>query len=295
MGLRITKTLWADRNAQLDPERDFVEIYRNVSTYDFPWDVNQALSFALFRTYAVPSIGSLLDATGQFTTDCQKRYDDTGLLLEAPLLGGFESPEARTAIRRVNQMHRMYDISDDDMRYVLATFVVVPKRWIDDHGWRRLTEGEVRASVRYYRELGRHMAIPDVPETYTDFETLMDTYELEHFAYDPGARRVADATLALMRTFYPRAAGRAVDVFSRSLMDPPLLAAFGYREPGPRARRLATGALRLRARLLAVLPSRRVPVHLQDLGRIRSYPDGHDVAAMGTFVPGCPVPHRRAG
>ncbi|WP_372351857.1 hypothetical protein [Streptomyces sp. KL116D] len=38
----------------------------------------------------------------------------------------------------MNQMHRAYDIPDDDLRYVLATFVVVP-RWIDDYGWRKLS------------------------------------------------------------------------------------------------------------------------------------------------------------
>ena len=35
--------------------------------FEFPWDMNQALSFALFRTYAVPSIGDLLARTGEFT------------------------------------------------------------------------------------------------------------------------------------------------------------------------------------------------------------------------------------
>ena len=48
-----------------------------------PWGITQALSFALFRTYAVPSIGELLYATGQFTEQTQKRYDDTVLLLDS--------------------------------------------------------------------------------------------------------------------------------------------------------------------------------------------------------------------
>ncbi len=69
----MPKNLWRARNAMLDPETDFTEIYRNLALYDFPWDTNQALSFALFRTYAVPSIGRLLDETGQFTGACQKR------------------------------------------------------------------------------------------------------------------------------------------------------------------------------------------------------------------------------
>ena len=289
----MKKTHWADRNARLDPETDFAEIYRNLTVYEFPWDLTQALSFALFRTYAVPSIGNLLDRTGEFTQRTQKRYDDTALLLEEPLVHGFSSAAGKAGIKRVNQMHKLYDISNDDMRYVLATFVVVPQRWIDDYGWRRLSGGEVRASVNYYRELGRHLAIQDVPETYAEFAELMDTYEAEHFGYDEGARRVADATLELLTTFYPKPAARGVDLFSRALMDEPLLRAFRLAEPGPLARRLARGALRGRARLLAVLPPRRRPRYVKDLPRIKSYPEGYDVAGLGTFAPGCPVPHGR--
>ena len=84
-------------NAGLNPETDFAEMYRNLATYEFPWDINQALSFALFRTYAVPSIGRLLDETAAFTEATQKRYDDTGILLEIPLVEGFDSTRGRSA------------------------------------------------------------------------------------------------------------------------------------------------------------------------------------------------------
>lgn len=279
------KTLWRDRNATLDAERDATLIYRNLLLHEFPWDINQALSLALFRTYAVPSIGRLLDETGQFTTACQKRYDDTVLLLECPVVAGFDSPEGRTAVRRINQIHHLYDISNDDLRYVLATFIVVPKRWLDDHGWRALTDHEVSACVHHYRALARHMAIRDVPGSFAGFEQLMEDYEREHFAYDPGSRRVADATLALLASFYPQAAARTVDVFSRALMDPPLLAALRYDDSGPLARTAARAALQARARVLAVAPSRRRPRLASDTPRIRSYPGGHLLADLGTFPP----------
>ncbi len=64
---------WQREIARLDPEKDFEEISRIVSYYEFPWDIQQSLSFALFRTYAVPSIGRLLYDTGEFTTHTQKR------------------------------------------------------------------------------------------------------------------------------------------------------------------------------------------------------------------------------
>ncbi len=50
----VPKDHWRQVNDRLDPETDFREIYRNAVAYEFPWDMNQALSFALFRTYAVP-------------------------------------------------------------------------------------------------------------------------------------------------------------------------------------------------------------------------------------------------
>lgn len=286
---------WQRRNEELDPEADHVEIYRNLATYEFPWDLNQALSFALFRTYAVPGIGRLLHETGEFTTATQKRYDDTALLLEAPFTHGFDHPEGRAAIRRVNQMHRSYDIPDHEMRYVLSTFVVVPTRWLDDYGKRPLTEGEVRASVRYYIELGRRLGITGIPETYQAFADLMDAYEAEHFGYDPGARAVADSTMALMLTFHPRFAARAVEVFSRALMDEPLREAFRYAAPSPRVERASRAALRARGRLLRAFPARRRPKTIQDLSWVRSYPDGYRVEELGTFPGaspgGCPVPH----
>jgi hypothetical protein len=211
---RLSRRL--SRNAGLDPETDYAQIVRNLATYDFPWDLTQSLSFALFRTFAVPSIGGLLGRTSAFEGATQKRYDDTALLLEVLLLDGFDSPSGRAAIRRINQMHHMYDISNEDMVYVLSTFVVVPKRWIDRFGWRALTGDEVLAAVRYYRELGRHMGIRQIPTTYAGFERLMDDYEAAHFAFDPGARRVAVATLDLMASFYPRPLRPAVRLFSRA-------------------------------------------------------------------------------
>lgn len=281
---------WRRRNDGLDPETEHVEIYRNLAVHEFPWDLNQALSFALFRTYAVPAIGRLLHETGEFTGRTQKRYDDTALLLEAPLTRGFSHPEARAAIRRINQMHRVHDIPHDQMRYVLSTFVVVPKRWLDDYGKRPMTSHEVRASVRYYQELGRHLGIRDVPEDYAGFEELMDSYEAEHFAFDPGARKVADATLALLLTFHPRVPGRLVEAFSRSLMDEPLRRAFGFADPPRAVVRLSRAGLRARGRLLRLAPARRDPKTVADLWWIRSYPDGYDVARLGTFPGnGCPA------
>jgi hypothetical protein len=285
----LPRTHWQRHIATLDPERDYEEIYRILLTHEFPWDFVQSLSLALFRTYAVPSIARLLDQTGELTGNTQKRYDDTTLLLEEASARGLHSPHGRRAVRRINQMHAAYDIDPDDMRYVLSTFVVTPTRWLERFGWRPLSPGEVRASTLYYRELGRLMSIKNLPETYDNFSELLDSYEEEHFAFDPAGRRVADATTALLLTFYPRMLGGLVRLFTHALMDQPLLAAFGYRQPPTVAVRAATAALKARASVEALLPARARPLRVRDMPRIRSYPAGYDVGELGTFPRGCAV------
>jgi hypothetical protein len=294
---RLPRDFWLRRLEQLDPEADAAEIYGIIVRHEFPWDLNQSLSFALFRTYAVPSIGVLLQQTGEFTERTQKRYDDTTLLLDAMSEHGLDSEEGRAALRRMNQMHAMYDISNDDLRYVLSTFVVVPIRWLDDYGWRPLTEREKVASAVHYRDLGRHMGIKAMPESWQEFAALLDAYEAEHFAYDPRARAVADATLRLMSTFPPndKAPARLVIRFSRAYMDAPLLDAFRYPHPTAAERRAARAALQARAAWLRRQPPRLTPQYARDLPNVRSYPGGYDVRDLGTFAPrgpgrmsGCP-------
>ncbi|MEV6081460.1 MULTISPECIES: oxygenase MpaB family protein [unclassified Streptomyces] len=282
---------------RLDPERDFLEIYRLTVTYEFPWDITRALELALYRTYAIPSIGRLLAETAELTERAQKRYDDTALLLDSVVEHGFDAEQGRTAIRRINQMHRGYDISDDDMRYVLCTFVVTPKRWLDIYGWRRLSDHELRAFAAYYRTFGAQLGIKDVPRTYEDFERTLDTYEREHFGWDEGGRRVSDATLDLMASWYPAVLAPAVRGAGLALLDDSLLRAFRYERPGPVARGLTRGALRLRARAVRLLPPRRAPHYARQNPEIRGYPDGYELAGLGTFptpgVRGCPVPRGR--
>jgi ER-bound oxygenase mpaB/B'/Rubber oxygenase, catalytic domain len=279
----VRRDHWQRRIAALDPDREFAEIYRITAGHEFPWDMTQALGLALYRTYAVPSIGELLARTGEFTRRTHKRYADTGLILDAILEHGFTTPTGRAALRRMNQMHNAYGISNDDMRYVLCTFVVIPMRWLDRFGWRPLTEAERRASANYYRALGRHMNIKDLPATHQEFAACLDAYEREHFAFSPGGRAVSDATLALVAGFQPRPARRLAHRAGIALLDPPLREAFGYPDPGRLVRALVEGGLRLRARVERRLPPRRRPRHVREMREFAIYPDGYRVEELGTF------------
>ncbi|MFH8448979.1 oxygenase MpaB family protein [Streptomyces fungicidicus] len=284
-----------ERIRRMDPHREATEIYRLSAAYEFPWDYTRSLELALYRTYAVPRIGRLLATTAELTDRSQKRYDDTSLLLDAVVEHGFGSVLGRTAIRRVNRMHHAYDIPDDDMRYVLCTFVVMPKRWIDAYGWRRLSRHETVAGAVHYRTLGQHMGIKDIPGSYEEFESCLDAYEEAHFAWDEGARRVSDATLDLMASWYPRPLALVLRTATLALLDEPLLRAFRYTPPSAATRVWVRRAVRLRGRAVRLLPPRDAPHFARQNREIRSYPDGYRLADLGTSpVPGlrgCPVRH----
>ncbi|MGI5424272.1 oxygenase MpaB family protein [Streptomyces sp. CA-179760] len=283
---------------RMDPYEEATEIYRLSVAYEFPWDFTRALELALYRTYAVPSIGRLLARTAELTERTQKRYDDTSLLLDAVVEHGFGSDQGKTAIRRINQMHRSYDISDDDMRYVLCTFVVMPKRWIDAYGWRRMSRHEIVASAVHYGTLGRHMGIKDIPGTYEEFETCLDDYEAAHFAWDAQARRVSDATLDVMASWYPRPLAPLLRTTTLALLDDSLLHAFRYTPPSPATRAWVRRAVRLRGRAVRLMAPRRAPHFARQNWEIKGYPYGYRLADLGTRplpgLRGCPVRHAEA-
>ena len=70
-----------DEIQRLDPEHDHQRIVFLSSRYDFPFDTTRALELALFRTFCVPSISSLLDRTGEFRIFHDNRFRDCGLEL----------------------------------------------------------------------------------------------------------------------------------------------------------------------------------------------------------------------
>ena len=285
-----------DELAAVDPAADPRTYALELSSKEFVWATTQALSFALFRTYAVPSIGELLYKTVQFTDETQKRYDDTVLLLSAPVEHGFApGSEGHAAVRRINQMHGRYDISNDDMLYVLATFVVCPPRWINAYEWRTLSQREIDGLTNYYRLLGKHMGIKDIPDTYAEFESLMDSYEQQHFDFREGSRAVADSTLDLLTTFMPYRLLPAplVRRLARALMDEPLLDAFHYPHPTRAERVLVAAGLKARGLAIRYFATPRTePVFGIDTAEVRGYPNGYRVEDLGTFPTGCPVAHK---
>lgn len=254
----------------LDPVAEHSRIVYLDVCFEFPWDTTRALELALFRTFAIPSIARLLDSTGEFDRGAQKRYDDTDLILSTIVESGYDSEEGKRAIRQMNRIHGRFEISNDDFLYVLSSFVLEPIRWNARFGWRPLIETEKLATFEFWRRVGRLMAIKEIPEDYREFERFSAEYEAREFRPTEEARRVGAATRDMFLAWFPGLPKRLGAQAIYALMDEPLLEAFGFPRPPRAVRSAVEGALRARARAVALLPPRRRP-RLRVRRRTRTY------------------------
>ncbi|OZF32364.1 hypothetical protein CH296_12435 [Rhodococcus sp. 14-2496-1d] len=279
---------WLRRIEELDPVRDCHTIHRITAGYEFPWDYQRSLEFALFRTYCVPTISALLAETGEFENRPQKRYDDTSLLMAELLEHGYDSERGRESLRTVNRMHGRYDISNDDMLYVLTTFVYEPIEWIDTYGWRRLHPKERLATFHFYREVGKRMGIKNIPESYTEFAQFKLDYEERTFRFTEDNRRIGTYTLDLYCSWYPAALTPAVKQGVFALLDDRMAGAFGFPAGSPTVERVAVRALRARARVERFLPKRTRSRATADASNrtYPGYPVGYRPRDLGTEA--CP-------
>lgn len=175
--------------------QDAQEIIGLSMMYDMPALMNYALAFALFKTYAIPSISKILCDTKELShpDKISKRYADTEICISTfmfcPISGKprtdvpenerchEEDPRANIAISRVNWLHSRYKISDGDYLYTLCLFIIEPVRWAERFGWRALSELERSALLMFWTEIGHRMNIKDIPETWEDLVQWSQKYE----------------------------------------------------------------------------------------------------------------------
>ena len=263
-----------------DPRRDCAAIARRLGTLVFPWDTTRSLEMALFRTFASPRIGALLHKTGEFEARAQKRYDDTDLIVSEIVEHGPDSERGARAIARMNAIHARFAIANEDLLYVLSTFVLEPIRWNARWGWRPMSRHERDAWFWFWRGVGERMRIRELPDDLASFERWSVAYEAERFRHTEANERVARATREMFASWFPKPLRPLVRLSIRALLDETLLRAFALR-PAPRALvHAADFALRTRARVLRVLPRRRRPRLRTRMAR-RDYPQGYRIETLG--------------
>lgn len=266
----------------LDPKKDHLKIVQLNTFYEFPWDNSRSLEFALFRTFAVTEIGNVLHRTQEFEMRTQKRYDDTDMILSEIVEHGYDSERGKEALKNMNRMHGASHISNDLMLYVLSTFVVEPHRWNLRFGYRKATENELIANHKLWFEIGTRMGIQAIPDTFSAMEQMNIGYEQAHFGYSVGGRKVADATLNLMLSWYfPRFTWDLFRPFLIALMDEPLRVALQYKRPSVFVVQALNIAMTCRKQVLKLMPGRKKP-YLRTKRKIKTYPQGYSISELGS-------------
>jgi ER-bound oxygenase mpaB/B'/Rubber oxygenase, catalytic domain len=266
-----------DQIKRLDPEKDHWEIVRLSSFYDFPWDYARSLEIALFKSFASPSISAVLHHSGKFERQTQKRYDDTDIIINSIIEYGLQDDRGKAALNRLNFIHSHFNITNDDYLYVLSTFILEPRRWIDRYGWRALHDHELRAGFRVWKEIGEAMGISHIPASAEALEKWSMNYEETRFSFASSNHAVSTPTLGLLLGWFsPPFMHRFLRPFALSLFDVRFLNALGFKAPNAIARISAYSAFQARKWILRILPKRRSPFR-RTQRPFKSYPQGHTI------------------
>ncbi|CAD0107687.1 unnamed protein product, partial [Aureobasidium uvarum] len=205
------------------------EIQLYIFELEFPFLAQKALEFALFRTYGIPSISSLLMQTKQLSTKqhASKRMVDTAILMMEVIINPPASDRSAEALARTNFLHSLYGgkISNEDLLYTLSLFLLEPIRWIERFEWRQLTEMEIAAMGLFWLKVGQGMRIDfsclpgeksgwkDGLQFTRELEAWCDEYEEKYMVPAQSNKDTADCTTELLLYAVPAAykdAGRRV-------------------------------------------------------------------------------------
>ncbi|MFD2571958.1 oxygenase MpaB family protein [Spirosoma soli] len=265
----------------LDPISDHQRMVHLLTAYEFPFDITRALELALFHTYASPRVSGLLAHTGEFERHGQKRYDDTSRLIAEFMESGYDSEKGQRAIAHMNLIHSHYQIDNADYLFVLSTFIFYPINWVNQYGWRKLTPAEELSIFYFFRAVGERMNLTDLPDSIAELRAFTDAYEDRYFRYTESNRRIADATVSIVKGWFPNFLRPLVQPAVAAMISPKLRDAFGYVTPPGWFTALIAGGLWIRKFPLRWLTFKPYPSLVQHT-TFRHYPDGPpDIEAVG--------------
>ncbi len=308
--------------------RDAQRIVRLAASMDHPFVFTKSLEFALFRTYGIPTISSLLLHTGQLgkADNAGRRYVDTSGLIQSfmtfpvPKLdlpdGGESSasaadrqgwehfgedpddPRSSIALARVNFLHGRWKskISNDDLLYTLSVFIIEPAKWIDRYEWRKTSALEKEALFALFYHIGRCMGIQNIPETREELIEWSLAYERNYMKFEQCNHEVAQHTTALLMYALPSLLHGFATHLVVSLMDERLREAMGYPSAPGWVMSFKDTFFRLRALVVGSLmlprskPLANIPIGSDEAGKVFSVE-----TLLSEGIPGvCPASGIRA-
>ncbi|KAJ1411983.1 hypothetical protein B484DRAFT_455502 [Ochromonadaceae sp. CCMP2298] len=209
------------------------EIYLSLVYKDFPTLTVKVLEFGLLKSYAIPSISSLLVQTRELVDRVPRRYDDTDFIVREIMENPPNSPRNLLALRRLNFLHGKYTISQKDYLYVLLIFAVEPIRWIDLYGFRKVHPMERHAAHLIWRDYGTKMGIENIPPDFEGMEAHLDRFEQEKMKFALSNQLLGVSTMQLLLSVVPGPLHGFARRAAHALCSPRLREAMGFPDPPP--------------------------------------------------------------
>lgn len=215
---------------------------------EFPFGSDRAIDLATLKTFGIESIAKVFKMTGQLNKPKTggRRLVDSLVLINSwityPLLGPGSGavddgrpldPRGALAIARMNYFRFKYKahITNDDLLYTLATFLLEPREWIDRYEWRGLTPLEEQASFVFWSGIGRRMGITGIPSELQEMIDWTEAYEISNGLHSEICRDFAGPTLDNTLSAVPELIRPTVRSAILSLLDPRVRAACMFPEP----------------------------------------------------------------
>ncbi|KAF2099055.1 hypothetical protein NA57DRAFT_39247 [Rhizodiscina lignyota] len=227
------------------------EIFGLTYALEFPWLLDLATKISTYRTIAMPSVAKLLVSTGQFNEPkhAPKRYADTALLIGEFVAQPPGSSRSVAALARTNYLHEIYQkagkISNKDMIYVLGAFVLIPIRFVNRWGYRKLSPLETCAFATHWKRIGdgMHITWEPFPSNASGFKDGLQwleeldawcaQYESENWVADENSYKVGQMGTTKMFSRVPQSFRPILDRVISALMDDWLRTVMMFPKPSP--------------------------------------------------------------
>lgn len=256
--------------------------YREMVQHTFSTEMRAGFFIAYYRNFAIPSIARTLADRGETTARPMKRSYDTGIVIHEIIVNGFDSDRGQAMVDLLRRVHRGVPGSGEDFLYVLMTLLVIPVRWVQQHGWRQPTAAEVNASLAFYTELGARMGLGAVPATFEEAARFLDDYEDRNMAHSPEGAALLEATAEALAVRLPeRFRGKAPVVISLMMDKPMVVSALGLTPAPAWLQGGFNAALRVRALLTRFTPLKDEPSFTPGKSGKSVYPGGYDLQEIG--------------
>lgn len=268
------------------PGTDAFGTYRDMVQHTFSTEMRAGFFIAYYRNFAIPSIARTLAERGETTARPMKRSYDTGIVIHEIIVNGFDSDRGQAMVELLRRVHKGVPGSREDFLYVLMTLLVIPVRWVKQHGWRKPTQEEVDASLGFYAELGRRMGLEAVPATFEEAARFLDDYEDRNMAHSPEGAGLLTATAEALAVRLPdRFKDQAPMVISLMMDKPMVVAALGLTPAPAWLQGAFNAALRVRALLTRFTPLSDEPSFTPGKSGSAVYPNGYELHEIGPHAP----------